>query len=211
MGPTDGRTGSSLVLKPGVRIGKRGVALIEFALILPILLLMALAVIDVGRLIQVRLIVTNVAREGGSLASRQTNLDQNLISLLQSSSNPPMNLSGANGKIYITRIHAGTGPAPNNVPTIAAPSISGGSLACNSGIGVGLPRLGLSQRLYNHLVYRTQATTPPQDAPDITEITVVEVYSLYKPITPLPNFLLKDVLLRDANHTGMVVSSKAIF
>jgi Flp pilus assembly protein TadG len=210
MGPTDGRTGSSLVLKPGVRIGKRGVALIEFALILPILLLMALAVIDVGRLIQVRLIVTNVAREGGSLASRQTNLDQNLISLLQSSSNPPMDMSGANGKIYITRIHAGTGSAPNNVPTIAT-QLTGGTLPWNSGIDVRLPRLGLSQRLYNHLVYRVQPTTPPQSASDITEITVVEVYSKYRPITPLPNFMFKDVLLRDVNHTGMVVSSKAIF
>jgi hypothetical protein len=211
MGSADnGRTGSRLVLKPGVRIGKRGVALIEFAMILPLLLLMALAVIDIGRLIQVRLIVTNLAREGGSLASRQTTLDAGLIGLLQSSSNPPMNMSGANGKIYVTRIHAGTGPAPNNLPTIAAPAISGGSLAVNSGIGSGAT-LGLSQRLYNHLVYRTQPTTPPQNAPDITEITVVEVYSKYRPITPLPNFMLKDVLLRDVGHTGMVVSSKAIF
>ena len=204
------RTGPSSVLTRGVRLGKRGVALIEFAMILPILILMALAIIDGGRLIQVRLIVTNVAREGGSLASRQSTLDPDIISLLQSSANPPMNLSGANGKIYITRIHAGTGPAPNNVPTIAS-QINGGSLAWNAGVGAGLTRLGLSQRLYNHLVYRVQPTVPAQSAPDISEITVVEFYSLYKPITPLPNFMLKDALLHDVTHTGMVVSSKAIF
>jgi hypothetical protein len=198
------------MLKPGVGLGMRGVALIEFAMILPLLLLMALAIIDIGRLIQVRLIVTNVAREGGSLASRQSTLDAGLIGLLQSSANPPMNLSGANGKICITRIHAGTGPAPNNVPTITT-QFTGGSLAWNSSIRANLTRLGLSQRLYNHLVYRVQPTNPPQSASDITEITVVEVYSKYRPITPLPNFMLKDVLLRDVNHTGMVVSSKAIF
>jgi hypothetical protein len=197
------------MLKPGVGLGMRGVALIEFALILPLLLLMALAVIDVGRLIQVRLIVTNLAREGGSLASRQSALDPNLIGLLQSSSNPPMNMSGANGKIYISRIRAGTGPAPNNVPTVTT-QLTGGALPWSSGIGAG-PRLGLSQRLYNHLVYRVQPTVPPQSASDISEITVVEVYSKYRPITPLPNFMLKDLLLRDVNHTGMVVSSKAIF
>jgi hypothetical protein len=186
------------------------VALIEFALVLPLLIVMGLAIIDIGRLIQVRLIITNLAREGGSLGSRQSILDPNLIGLLQSSANPPMDMSGANGRIYVTRIHAGTGPAPNNLPTITT-QISGGSLAWNSGIGAGVTRLGLSQRLYNHQVYRVQATVPPQSAPDITEITVVEVYSKYRPITPLPNFMLKDVLLRDVNHTGMVVSSKAIF
>jgi hypothetical protein len=204
------QTESRLVLRPDIRRGKRGVALIEFALILPLLLLMALAVIDVGRLIQVRLIVTNLAREGGSLASRQSTLDANLIGLLQSSSNPPMDLSGANGKIYVSRIRAGTGPAPNNVPTIAT-QLSGGALPWSSGIRAGLTRLGLSQRLYNHLVYRVQPTIPAQSASDISEITVVEVYSKYRPITPLPNFMLKDLLLRDVNHTGMVVSSRAIF
>jgi hypothetical protein len=198
------------MLKPGVRLGKRGVALIEFALILPLLILIALAVVDIGRLIQVRLIVTNLAREGGSLASRQSTLDASLISLLQSSSNPPMDMSGANGKIFITRIRAGTGVSPNNVPTIAA-QLNGGALPWSSGIGAGRPRLGLTQRLYNHLLYRVQSTNPPQSAPDISEITVVEVYSKYRPITPLPNFMLKDMLLRDVNHTGLVVSSKAIF
>ena len=201
------RTRSRFMPKHGAGLGKRGVALIEFALILPLLLLMALAVIDVGRLIQVRLIVTNLAREGGSLASRQSTLDPGLIGLLQSSSNPPMDLSGANGKIYISRIHAGT--AQNNAPTMTT-QLSGGALPWGSGIGTGA-RLGLSQRLYNHLVYRVQPTTPPQSASDITEITVVEVYSKYRPITPLPNFMLKDLLLRDVGHTGMVVSSKAIF
>jgi hypothetical protein len=202
------RNGSRLLLTPDVRLGKRGVALIEFALILPLLLLMALAVIDIGRLIQVRLIVTNLAREGGSLASRQSTLDASLISLLQSSSNPPMDLSGANGKIFISRIRAGT--AQNNSPTMTT-QLSGGALPWNSGIGSGQTRLGLTQRLYDHLVYRVQATNPPQSAPDISEITVVEVYSKYRPITPLPNFILKDLLLRDVNHTGLVVSSKAIF
>jgi hypothetical protein len=184
--------------------------LIEFAFVLPLLLILAFVVIDFGRLIQTRLVVTNLSREGGSLACRQTTLDPTLIGLLQSSGNPPINLSGADGHIFINRIKAGTGVAPSNVPTITE-TISGGSLPWGSKIGAGLPRLGLSQTLYNHLLFRVQTTTPPQSAPDISEITVVEVYYLYKPITPLPNFLLRDVLKRDVGNTGMVVSSRAVF
>ena len=201
------RRGPRLVLRPGGRLGKRGVALIEFAFVLPILIIMGLAVVDIGRLIQVRLIVTNLAREGGSIASRQSTLDPDLVTMLQSSSNPPMDLSGANGKIYISRIRAGT--AQDNSPAMTT-QLSGGALPWSTGIGSGA-RLGLSQRLYNHLVYRVQPTNPPQSASDISEITVVEIYAKYRPITPLPNFILRDLLLRDLNHTGMVVSSKAIF
>ncbi len=43
----------------------RGTAMVEFALILPVLLVLGFAIVDFGLLIQARLIITNVAREGG--------------------------------------------------------------------------------------------------------------------------------------------------
>ena len=49
------------------RLGRmRGTSVIEFTLVMPLLLIMILALIEFGHLIQSRLIVSNVSREGGS-------------------------------------------------------------------------------------------------------------------------------------------------
>lgn len=48
----------------------RGQALVEFALVLPILLLLILGVIDFSRLITTKIVLTNAAREGASFISR---------------------------------------------------------------------------------------------------------------------------------------------
>ncbi|HME46478.1 MAG TPA: TadE family protein, partial [Syntrophorhabdales bacterium] len=52
------------------RLGQQGIAAVEMALILPLMIIMAFVIIDFGGLIEARLIVANLAREGGSLASR---------------------------------------------------------------------------------------------------------------------------------------------
>ncbi len=67
---------------------ERGVALVELALLLPLLVVLAFGVIDLGRLIHARLVVTNVSREGGSLASRDIQTGNDLITMLQSSATP---------------------------------------------------------------------------------------------------------------------------
>ena len=180
--------------------GKRGVALIEFALILPVIIILAMATIDFGRLIQARLVVSNVSREGGSVASRETTINPGLVGLLQASGRP-LDMAGSDGRIYLTRIAAGESrDAP--APTIAT-QLVGGSLGAGSRIAAGNPNLGLSQNLYNHLVFNTT-----NGASDISEITVVEVFYKYRPITPLPNFI-QGMLLPDGD--GMIVWSKAVF
>ncbi len=77
----------------------------ELALLLPILVVLAFGVIDLGRLIHARLVVTNVSREGGSLASRDIQTGNNLITMLQSSATP-FNLQ-TQGRIYVIKIKAG--------------------------------------------------------------------------------------------------------
>ena len=47
-----------------------GQALVEFALVLPLLLVLILGVIDFTRLITTKMVLTNVAREGASYISR---------------------------------------------------------------------------------------------------------------------------------------------
>ena len=179
--------------------GKRGIAALELALILPVLMILAFGIIDFGRLIHARLIITNVSREGGSLASRDINSGNDLLTMLQVSGSP-LDLKGS-GKIYISQITAGaTAGAPKPV---SASQIYGGSLAIGSSIGNGQSNLGLSGEIYNHLVFK-----PANKTSDISGVTVVEVYYKYLPVTPLPNFIA-NILVGDGG--GKIISSKSVF
>src|SRR5205085_12501863 len=51
---------------------KRGIAITEFILIFPVILLLLLGAFDLGMLAQARLIISNFSREGASIASRQS-------------------------------------------------------------------------------------------------------------------------------------------
>jgi TadE-like protein len=182
------------------RPGQRGTALTEFILVLPLLLILVLATIDFGHLIQTRLIVTNVSREGGSIASRQLVLNPTLGDLLQASGSP-LNLGGPDGRIVVTRITAGQSEDTPE-PTIST-QFSRGALAVGSRYDAADPELGLSANLYNHLVF-----DPDNDTADIREITAVEIYYKYRPITPLANFI--PGMLRD-DGDGMIIGSRAVF
>ena len=81
-----------------------GVVSVELALLLPILVALALPVVDVTRNIQAQMILINVSREGASLSSRAslTYPMQTIMSSLTATT-PPLNMN-ANGMIYITEI-----------------------------------------------------------------------------------------------------------
>ncbi|CAG4893401.1 TadE/TadG family type IV pilus assembly protein [Paraburkholderia gardini] len=83
---------------------QRGVAAIEMAVLLPMLIAIALPVYDFARNIQAQMILTNVSREGANLASRALTAFpvQTIMSSLTQTT-PPLNMS-ANGMIYITMI-----------------------------------------------------------------------------------------------------------
>jgi hypothetical protein len=179
---------------------QRGTALIELAFVLPILLLLLLGTIDFGHLIQTRLVMTNVAREGASLASRQAPVDPNITNLLVASGRP-LRLDGADGRVYVTRIKAGlTEQDPQ--PTITD-QITAGGLGVSSRIADAALRLGLTQPVFDHLVFDADNGTA-----DISEVTIVEIYYRYRPITPFPNFA--GGLLRGSGN-GMIISSRAVF
>jgi len=60
------------MMRPNVRIGRaprRGVAVVEFAAVVPLLLILLLGLWEVGRLLQVKQILANAAREGGRQAA----------------------------------------------------------------------------------------------------------------------------------------------
>lgn len=90
-------------MTPAFRSVSRGGAAIEFLLCLPLLLL-AFPVIDLARVVQANMILTNMAREGASLAARTARSEQAIMQALAATA-PPLQMS-ANGMIRITRILA---------------------------------------------------------------------------------------------------------
>lgn len=184
---------------PGVG-NERGTAIIEFAFVLPVILVLLLGTIDFGHLIQTRLVMTNVAREGASIASRQSTVDPNITNLLAASGRP-LQLDGADGRVYVSRIKAGPSDASPQ-PTVTN-QFTAGSLGVTSRIDGSFANLGLSSGVFDHLVFNTN-----NGSADIAEVTVVEIYYKYRPITPFPNFaggLLK------GGGDGMILSSRAVF
>lgn len=83
-----------------------GIAAVEFALILPVLVLLTLPVVDCARAIQANTILINISREGANIASRGASLDstssQNIMNALASTA-PPLDMS-KNGMIYISKV-----------------------------------------------------------------------------------------------------------
>jgi Flp pilus assembly protein TadG len=62
-----------LSLRALVRGRRRGDAVIEFVLLAPILLTMLLGILEVGRVVDAWLVVTNAAREGARVAAQAPN------------------------------------------------------------------------------------------------------------------------------------------
>lgn len=80
----------------------RGVALVELALILPILLLLVLGVVDFSRAIHYNNILVSLSREGANLSARTTEQPQFIFRALIDTATPlRMNQDGI---MYITRL-----------------------------------------------------------------------------------------------------------
>jgi len=183
------------------RLGTRGIAAVEMALLLPLLLIIALGIIDFGQFFTARFIITNVAREGANLCSRDIQSATELITLMQSGATP-LDLERS-GKIFVRKILAGQTDDDPYPAVDFAKSAEKGDLAVQSTVTGS--SLGLSAALYNHLVFddsRDQMTA------DIGEITVVEVFYKYTPITPLSNFI-PNLMTRDQG--GIIMKSRAVF
>lgn len=180
----------------------RGSAAVEFAFVLPLLIVLVFAIIDFGRLVHARLVVTNVSREAANLASRYRDIEiqqqaEDLLFLLSSSSTP-LSLE-ENGRIIITKISAGS--STENTDPVIAVQRSRGGLSVGSRLAGG--QLGLSQAMYEHLVFKEDNQTS-----DISEITVAEVFYKYRPVTPLPSFI-EGILLTHGD--GIIIGSKSVF
>ncbi len=96
----------------GMNIFKKsdGAAAVEFAIILPFLLLLVFGVIELGRAIQAKNIITNMSREGANLASRTQMDPQDIMDALASSA-MPLDMA-ANATMYITVVTGSNDETP---------------------------------------------------------------------------------------------------
>lgn len=102
---------------PFARRHSCGIAAVEFALVLPVLMLLLFMVVDLSRAIQAKIILLNISREGANLASRATSdlagSSQTIMDALAAST-PPLDMN-RRGMIYITKL---MGPATAGKPNI---------------------------------------------------------------------------------------------
>ena len=108
-----------------VRSGERGVALGELAIILPLLLVVLLSIVDLGRLVSGYQTLNDLSREAANLVSRGASMDS-AVAAIGISNNGPVDVVG-HGAIIIstlTRRSAGD-PTPWVVDQFRSGSISG--------------------------------------------------------------------------------------
>ena len=99
---------------------QQGMATVEFTGMALLLMAIAFGIVEFGSLIQAQAVVTNVTREGGSLASRELKNGSDLFDLLEAST-WPLNFSclpddrtcnpivqERKFKIFIAKVNAGT-------------------------------------------------------------------------------------------------------
>jgi Flp pilus assembly protein TadG len=89
---------------------RRGIAAVEFALLLPLLLVLLLGLVDIARAMQAQMILINLSREAANLSSRgKLQLSENAQTIIGqvAASAPPLDMNKL-GMIYITRIMGST-------------------------------------------------------------------------------------------------------
>lgn len=101
-----------LSLRMGHGKKSSGLAAVEFAVILPMLLLLSLPILDLARTIQANMILTNISREVANLASRTQDKPLDIMSAVAATA-PPLQMQ-TSGIIYINKI-MGNGPGKSNV------------------------------------------------------------------------------------------------
>jgi Flp pilus assembly protein TadG len=111
---------------------RRGQALVETAIVLPVLLVLTVGVIELGFAIYQYVSITSLAREGANMISRQTTFTD-AETALQAAATGPASL-GANGRCVLSVVQLGTSGANNGKPIIAQRHALG-SLAATSVLG----------------------------------------------------------------------------
>jgi len=155
---------------------ERGAAAVELAFSLMIFLFVAFGIVEYGTIINERNALTQLAREGASLASRNLTTSANMMDLLASTDNA-LDFANQPSKFHIYLAQITAGDNVNNNPSCSV--VDRGGLS-NSGVQPpALPNCDLPGNLYDYLVY------VPGTGATVEQFTVVKVYYEHDPITPV--------------------------
>jgi len=99
--------------RPGGGAPDRGAAAVEFALLLPVLLLLVFGIIDLGRALNAQITLTQAAREGARLAALS---EANVVSRTQTAAT---GLSGVT--VTVTACPSGSGAASDATVQVSYP------------------------------------------------------------------------------------------
>jgi Flp pilus assembly protein TadG len=100
---------------------RRGTALVEMALVLPIFVAVTLGIVEFGRAMMVGQLVTNAAREGARLGIIDGSTNQDVIDYIEGFLTESAGVDAADLNIVITVTPAEGNPNPNNNVALALP------------------------------------------------------------------------------------------
>lgn len=145
-----------------------GQAMLEFAIIASLVIMLVFAIIDFGRAFNEMQVLVGLSRQGSNLASRGTTLSDSAKAVV--AGDAPLDLN-SNGEVIMTAV---TKNAQGNVIT---GQVSQGGVTSVSRVGSGVG---------------TMATIPPSAAAMLQvgqTIYITEVFYTFKPITPISALL----------------------
>ena len=176
------------------RRGEAGQSLIEFAMLLPLLVLIALAVVELSYALLDLHVVTSFSREGSNLISRNTSLQDAVTGMRQMTSRP-INLEDGSSKIILSVVRrVATKTATNYNRDILYQRYEYGTFAASSRLSGGGGAFGPAPDY--------QALDPDNDAGlrvgnlPVTLSTggtlyITEVFTRHVMLTPLAGFGLR--------------------
>jgi TadE-like protein len=173
--------------------GTGGQSILEFAVILPLALLLVLGVIEVGYALVDQHLVTRLTREGSNLISRDTSLED-AATVMKTMSSPPVDFTSTSRLIFSVIKRGGTTGTSNYDKLILYQRYEYGALPASSKLAIrgsgsfaGAPDFEAVNSDSNTGLQVTNV------APDLVSVKggmiyITEIYTTHKLITPIDGF-----------------------
>jgi TadE-like protein len=172
--------------------GERGQSLLEFAMILPLLLVLALGIVEVGFAMVDQHIITKLSREGSNLISRDATMAQAQAALTAMSSNP---VNFANGsKVIFSVLKKGETQGTSNYGQMILyqrhqfGNYSGSSHVTTQGSGSYPPPTYTAPNSDNNTGLRVTSLPHSMIVSNGGMIYVTEIFTSHELITPFHRF-----------------------